>query len=228
MMSGSILRHIAERAADCGQALNIIEEFAKRGYYAGGTVNGTHWLFVDRTGTIMEISSNVRHVVSRIHTHNVYFSRLDGSAAAKTLRQAEAPIDFHRFHNVSRDPSVCLASSIAGVTVEIDAEHPEALTCAWFSLPAKSLSFPVFMGGRKTPRCLVSGELYQAGKAVDSERSRWEMLENETYADKQRLADKIADLIQADPTVEVANLLDKWTEDTTSAQLAILKGTAPR
>ena len=42
------------------------------------------------------------------------FSRLDGSAAAKTLRQAKEPIDFHRFHNTSRDPSICLASSIAG------------------------------------------------------------------------------------------------------------------
>ena len=224
MMSGSILRHIAERAADCGQALNIIQEFAKRGYYAGGTVNGTHWLFVDRTGTIMEVSSNVRHVVSRIHTQKAYFSRLDGSAAAKTLRQAKQPIDFHLFHNVSRDPSICLASSISGMTVEIDAEHPEVLTCAWFSLPAKSLSFPVFMGGRTTPRCLLSGDLYRAGKPLAPQKSQWETLERLAHAEKQRLAGKIAGLLEAEQTAEAIDVLDTWTETTASAQFAIING----
>jgi hypothetical protein len=227
MMSGSILRHIAERAADCGQALNIIEEFAKRGYYAGGTVNGTHWLFVDRTGTIMEISSNVRHVVSRIHAQKAYFSRLDGSAAAKTLRGAEEPIDFCLFHNVSRDPSICLASSIAGVTAEIDAEHPEVLTCAWFSLPAKSLSFPVFMGARTTPRCLLSGDLYRVGKSLSPRKSQWETLERRTHAEKQRLAEKAAGLLEAGQTAEAVDLLDTWTETTASAQLANLKELVP-
>ena len=174
MMNDFLLRHIAERAADCGQALNIIEDFSNKGYYAGGTVNGTHWLFVDRTGTIMEVSSNARHVVSKIHAQKVYFSRQDGSPAATRLRQAAEPIDFHLFHNVSRDPSICLASSISGMTVEIDPQHPDVLTCAWISLPAKSLAFPVFMGGRKTPRCLVNGELYQTGKSLDAEKSQWE------------------------------------------------------
>jgi len=227
MMSGSILRHIAETAADCRHALEIIEEFAERGYYAGGTVNGTHWLFVDRTGTILEVSSNVRHVASRIHTQKAYFSRLDGSAAAKTLRAAEEPIDFHRFHNVSRDPSICLASSIAGVTVEIDAEHPEVLTCAWFSLPAKSLSFPVFMGGRRTPRCLLSGDLYKAGKPLPPQKSHWEALEKQVHAEKQRLAGKVARLLEAGQTAEAVDLLDTWTETTARAQLAIVKGLVP-
>ena len=35
MMGGAILRHIAETALNCGQALKIIEEFVSRGYYAG-------------------------------------------------------------------------------------------------------------------------------------------------------------------------------------------------
>ncbi len=226
VMNDFLLRHVAERASSCSEALNVIQDVVKKGYYAGGTVNGTHWLFVDRTGTIMEISSNARHVVHRTHAQKVYFSRRDGSAAANRLRQAEGRIDFHLFHNVSRNPSICLGSSISGMTVEIDAEHPDVLTCAWFSFPARSLSFPLFMGGRKTPRCLMNGDLYEAGKAVDSEPSRWETLESERYADKQRLADKIADLVKADPTAEFIDLLDKWTGDTTSAQFAILKGIA--
>ncbi len=228
MMNDFLLRHIAERAADCSQALNIIRDFSNQGYYAGGTVNGTHWLFVDRTGTIMEVSSNARHVVSKIHTQKVYFSRQDGSPAATQLRQAAQPIDFHLFHNVSRDPSICLASSISGMTVEIDAEHPDVLSCAWISLPAKSLAFPVFMGGRKTPRCLVSGDLYQTGKPLDTEKSQWETLERQAHADKQQLAGKIAALLTAKQTAEAIDLLDKWTETTANAQLAIMKGLAPR
>ena len=227
MMNGAVLRHVAERAADCAQALDIVRDLIHRGYYAGGTVNGTHWLFVDRTGTILEISSNPRHVVSRIHTQKAYFSRLDGSAAAKMLRGSQRPIDFHLFHNVSRDPSICLGSSISGMTVELDAEHPEMLTCAWVSLPARSLSFPLFMGARKTPRCLLSGDLYKAGKRLGRDNARWETLEKQAHAEKQRLAGKVAGLLEAGQTAEAADLLDAWTEATASAQFAIVKGLAP-
>lgn len=228
MMNDFLLRHIAERATDCRQALNIIQDFSDKGYYAGGTVNGTHWLFVDRTGTILEVSSNARHVVSKIHTQKVYFSRMDGSPAATRLRQATEPIDFHLFHDVSRDPSICLASSISAMTVEIDPQHPDVLSCAWISLPAKGLAFPVFTGVRKTPRCLVSGDLYQTGKGLKTEKSQWEMLERQAHADKQQLASKIAALLTADRTAEAMDLLDTWTETTANAQLAILRGLGPQ
>ena len=228
MMGSHFLRYIAERASSCAEALDIIEDFVKKRYYAGGDVNGQHWLFVDREGVILEISSNSRHVVSKIHSQKVYFSRLDGSAAAKRLYEAERPIDFHLFHNVSRDPSICFGSSISGMTVEISAEHPDILTCAWLSLPAKSLSFPVFMGGQRTPGCLVNGDVYKVGKTLDTETSRWETLERRGHADKQRLAGKIADLLKAGQTAEAVALLDTWTETAANAQFAIMKGLMPR
>ncbi|NQT14803.1 MAG: hypothetical protein HQ582_18765, partial [Planctomycetes bacterium] len=162
--------------------------------------------------------------VSRSHTQKVYFSRRDKSAAANSLREAERPIDFHLFHNVSRDPSICLRSSISGMTVEIDADHPDVLTCAWFSFPARSLSFPVFMGEQKTPRCLVNGDLYKAGKASDTDKSRWETLERQTHADKQRLAGRVAELLKADRKAEAVALLDRWTETTASAQFGVVAG----
>lgn len=228
MMNDFLLRHIAERAADCSQALNIIQDFSKHGYYAGGTVNGTHWLFVDRTGTVMEVSSNARHVVHKIHTQKVVFSRMDGSPAATRLRQAAEPIDFHLFHNVSRDPSICLRSSISGMTVEIDPQHPALLSCAWISLPAKSLAFPVFMGARQTPGCLISGELYNIGKTLDTDKSKWETLERRAHADKQQLAGKSPSLLAAGQTSEALDLLDEWTQATANAQLEILKQFVPR
>lgn len=227
VMNDFLLRHLAERAADCSQALNIIRDFSDKGYYAGGTVNGTHWLFVDRAGTVMEVSSNSGHVVHKIHTQKVYFSRLDSSPAATRLCQATEPVDFHLFHSVSRDPSICLRSSISGMTVEIDPQHPEVLSCAWIALPAKSLALPVFMGARRTPVCLVSGELYNTGKSLNSEKSQWEALERRTYAEKQQLAGKIQGLLTTGRTAEAVELLDKWTEDTAQTQLAILKQLAP-
>ncbi len=131
LMAGTILRHIAERASNCREALAIIEDFIAKGYSAGGKVNGNHWLFVDREGVILEVSNNARHVVSKFHTQKVYFSRLDNNAAARRLRESSGPVDFHLFHNVSRDPSICFGSSISGLTVEIDPDHPELFTCAW-------------------------------------------------------------------------------------------------
>ncbi|HUT94514.1 MAG TPA: hypothetical protein VMY37_33960, partial [Thermoguttaceae bacterium] len=131
-----------------------------KGWYSGGKVGGTHWLFVDREGTILEVWNNPRHVVSKAHTQKAYFSRLNKSTAARRLREAQRPIGFHLFHNVSRDRSICYRSSIAGMTVEIDPTHPELFTCAWISLPANSVSFPLLMGQTSTPVCLLDGEAY--------------------------------------------------------------------
>ena len=44
VMSGTILRHIAERASNCAEALAIIEDCVAKGWYSGGNVGGTHWL----------------------------------------------------------------------------------------------------------------------------------------------------------------------------------------
>ncbi|MBN1346995.1 MAG: hypothetical protein JXQ73_30170, partial [Phycisphaerae bacterium] len=119
LMGGTILRHIAERASSCAEALAIIEDFVAKGYYAGGDVNGNHWLFVDREGVVLEVCNNSRHVASKIHAQKVYFSRLNECEAVQRLREAEA-VDFHMFHNVSRVRPLLVKKSIAGMTVEID------------------------------------------------------------------------------------------------------------
>jgi len=212
MMGGHFLRYIAERASSCAEALDIIEDFVKKGYYAGGTVNGQHWLFVDREGVILEISSNSRHVVSRIHSQKVYFSRLDGSAAAKRLREASGPVDFHLFHNVSRDPSICLGSSISGMTVEIDPTNPETLTCAWISLPTWNVSFPLLMGQTKTPACLLNGEAYSLGTKIKGKTRLWEVIEQNAHAGKELLKEKVAAGLSADKPQREAQVLDQWAQ----------------
>ena len=151
MMNTFVLRHIAERAATCDDAERILRDFVEKGYYAGGGKTGTHWLFVDRHGTILELSNNEQEVVAKKHDQKVYFSLRQESAAARTLEAAEEPIDFHLFHGVSRDASMCFDSSISGMTVEIHAGRPADLTCAWLALPAKGLAPALVYGGHWHP-----------------------------------------------------------------------------
>lgn len=214
LMAGTILRHIAERASNCTEALAIIEDFVAKGYYAGGKVNGNHWLFVDREGVILEVSNNARHVASKFHTQKVYFSRLDNSAAARRLRESSEPVDFHLFHNVSRDPSICFGLSISGLTVEIDPDHPDLLTCAWIALPVRAVAFPLLMGQGRTPACLVNGTAYKLGKESPRQVPRWEAMEQSMRADKERLREKVSASVAAgNPEAAPVEMMEQWSHN---------------
>ena len=214
LMSGSVLRHIAERASDCSEALAIIEDFVANKYYSGGDVNGSHWLFVDREGVILEVCNNARHVVSKVHTQKVYLSRLNKSAAARRLRESSEPIDFHLFHSVSRDPSICFDSSISGMTVEIDPDHPELLTCAWITLPVRAPAFPLLMGQRCAPVCLVDGSACALGKKSRGQMPRWEALEQTMHADKEQLKGKLtASIAAGNPLQAHVEMMEGWSRD---------------
>ena len=76
LMNNAILRYIAEKAADCDDALNIIQDFVGKGYYAGGT-NGTNWTFVDKQGKILEIYTNHSNAPDyKYHDEKLYITRL--------------------------------------------------------------------------------------------------------------------------------------------------------
>jgi hypothetical protein len=223
VMSGTILRYIAERASNCAEALAIIENCVEKGWYSGGKVGGTHWLFVDRKGTILEVCNNPCHVVSKAHTQKAYFSRRNKSEAARRLREADRPIDFHLFHNVARDPSICLGSSISGMTAEIDPTRPELFTCAWISLPVKAVSFPLFMGQTSTPACLLDGEAYSLGTKAKKNTRLWEDTEQRMRASKELLKEKIAAELPADDSEETAHALDKWSKQQAEMLVELLQ-----
>ena len=213
LMGGTILRYIAERASNCAEALAIIEDFVAKGYYAGGKVGGNHFLFVDRKGVILEVCNNARHVVSKVHTGKAYFSRRSKSAAARRLREPSDPIDFHLFHNVSRDRSICFGSSISGMTVEIDPDHPELFTCAWVALPVRAVAFPLLMGQTRIPACLLDGTAYQLGKKAKGGKARWEALERSMRAGKERLKKEVAASVAAgNPEPAHVELLEQWCQ----------------
>jgi hypothetical protein len=172
---------------------------------------------------ILEVCSNEKHVASKVHSKTVYFSRLNRSAAAKQLREAEGPIDFHLFHNVARDPSICFGSSISGMSVEIDPTHPGLFTCAWVSLPVKAASFPLLMGQTSTPACLLNGEAYSLGTKVKKNTPLWEDTERSVHASKELLKEKTAAELSVDDSEETARALDEWSKQQAGMLVELLQ-----
>ncbi|MDD4267645.1 MAG: hypothetical protein PHN77_05425 [Thermoguttaceae bacterium] len=226
MMSGALLRHIAETASSCREAREIIEDFVSRGYWAGGGVNGSHWLFVDRTGTILEVSNNTRHVVSQVHEQKVYFSRFVDGAAARQLRESDGPVDFGLFHGVARDRSLCFKSSISGMTAEIDPHHPDLLTCAWVTLPVRAISFPILMGQTGQPGALLNGEAYRLGTKTEGNTRLWETLERTTHASKESLKESVSEELAAGRRREAAALVEQWSQRQTEKLFEALEQAA--
>ncbi len=226
-MNTSLLRYIAEQASDCPQALAIIERFVRNGDYAGGTI-GTHWLFVDRNGTILEVSNNASRVEHRIHDQKVYFS-MNRPAALARMQQLPEPIGFAAFHNIARDPSTCFPDSIAGMSVEISREHPQWLTVAWLTLPARSLAFPLFMGAESTPTALLDGQVDVAGHQSPGDWRRWEPIEQFAFDGQRRLEAEVRSLLTEGRTQPAREALEHWTTRCTAAHLAALAAeAAPR
>ena len=216
MMNTFILRYIAEKASSCADALAIVQMFVDNGYYAGGDVGGTHWLFVDKTGNILEVENDTATVTYAYHNSDkVYFSLYADSNAANTLRNAAQPIDFHMFHNVSRDPSII--DSISGLTVEISQTNPAYLTTAWITLPAKGLAFPLFMGGNKTPLPLVNGQVDSLFSTIDGATAEWETIENGLYSESGTLQSQITTLLGESRQQDAINLIDNWVGQKTKS-----------
>jgi len=224
LMNTFILRHIAERASTCGEALGIIEDLVKRRYYAGGGTTGTHWLFVDKTGAILEVSNNSDTVVHRYHSgEKCYFSVRGKTPAAMALANRRDPVPFQLFHGVSRDPSICLDSSISGMTASIDAERPDLLTSAWVSLPARGLSFVLLMGGVKTPLPVVDGTAYKLMDSITPEPVVLEQADTSNYAAAQKLAARMASSAERGKADRMPGAIDAWVRRTTAATLATME-----
>ena len=224
MMNTFMLRYIAERAATCGEALSIIQEFVKKGWYAGGSSTGTHWLFVDRSGAILEVSNNSDTVEYRYHSgEKVYFSVREDTKAARTLADGEPPIPFRLFHEVSRDPSICFDTSIAGLTAVIDAQRPDFLTSAWISLPARGLSFVLLMGGNQTPLPLVDGAAYTLMDSIAPEPALFEQTDASSYSAEQKLAKRIQSFLEKGEDDRAAGAIDAWVRRSAAATMTAMQ-----
>lgn len=226
-MNTALLRHVAERAGHCEQALAIVREFVEKGWYAGGGAVGTHWLFVDAKGRILEISNNSSQLTHRWHDdEKVYFSAGRGRAVER-LRDAKSPVDFATFHNVSRDPAMCFPSSVSGMSVHIDRQRPDVLTRAWISMPARSLSFPLIMGGSVTPLPLLNGQVDAASRGSGRSAATWEPIEALAFQHQALMEDRARQLLDAGRAHDAARIIDEYVMTVTAAHLAVV-GTAEK
>ncbi len=219
-MNTALLRYIAEKASTCQEALAIIEQFVRDGNCAGGTW-GTHWLFVDRSGAILEISSNSTRVEHQYHDQKVYFSA-NRAAAITRMQELPEPIGFAAFHNVSRDESTCFPQSISGMSVEVSRDHPDFLSVAWIAMPARSLAFPLFMGGVRTPQVLLNGDVDMAGRRSLGDYRQWEPIEEFTFSSQRRLEAQVRALLKEGDVERAREALDHWVAACCRAHLAVL------
>jgi hypothetical protein len=224
MMNTFILRHIAETASTCQDALGIIQSFVKKGWYAGGGSTGTHWLFVDRSGAILEVSNNSDRVEYRYHSgERAYFSVREDTKAAQSLAHGESPITFRLFHEISRDPSICFDTSIAGLTAVIDARRPDFLTSAWIGLPARGLSFVLLMGGKGTPLPLVDGTAYELMDSIAPEPALLEQTDVSSYSAARKLQQGVESFLDRGEDGRAVGAIDAWVRRSAAVTMAAMQ-----
>jgi hypothetical protein len=110
------------------------------------------------------------------------------------------------------------------MTVEIDPTRPELFTCAWISLPARCVSFPLLMGQTSTPACLLNGEAYSLGTKAKENTHLWEDTEQSVRASKELLTEKTAAELSADDSEETARALNKWSKQQAEMLIELLHG----
>jgi len=220
-MNTALLRYIAEKAGTCEEALRIIQEFVSKGYYAGGGHTGTHWLFVDAAGRVLEISNNSTRVEHRYHREKVYFSAARGEAVRR-MRDLPEPIDFAAFHNVSRDPATCFPTSVSGMSVEISRERPDVLTVAWVAMPARSLALPLFMGGSRTPAALLDGSSDELAREAPGDFHTWEPIEAFAFKAQRLVEDEVRELLAHRRPRAARRVLDDWVARCVAAHMSAM------
>jgi len=101
------------------------------------------------------------------------------------------------------------------------------LTCAWFTLPAKGLAFPIFMGAEDTPRPLVDGTVYELSGRLPGAASTWEAIERASHMNKELVEARAMALMGGGEVDAASALLGEWVCATAQAQVAQLKACAP-
>ncbi len=227
IMNGMMKRYIGEKASNCEEALAIIQWFMDEGWYAGGKP-GSRWTLVDLNGRILDVAHNSDPGSLEYHwvEGKSHITLTREGTADQMLEALEEPVSFLDFRNIYRQPDARMRHgrrSIAGVTVRVHPRFPEYLTTAWFSFPAVSLAFPLYMGGTATPQPLVDGSLYELCADLPEDIEAWEVLERSLQRNSMLLESRAEALLEEGRVEEARGLLDAWTQETAAAQLVLLR-----
>ncbi|HNS31575.1 MAG TPA: carcinine hydrolase/isopenicillin-N N-acyltransferase family protein [bacterium] len=227
MMNGLMLRYIAEKASNCEEALEIVKLFVEKGWYAGGKP-GTKWTFTDMQGKILDAShsSDMDSLTYRYIENKFYITRTRGGSADRMLEKMETPAAFTDFRNISRNPQAKInygKNSIAGMTIRVHPVYPQYLTSAWFSFPAASLAFPMYMGGTRTPLPLLDGSVYELCASITIDTDTIEKMEEKLNSSAAEMEKQAEQLIKQERVVEARELIDRWTRSVAEEHLLFLK-----
>ena len=166
VMNPYILRVIAEQAERCEDALEIIQQCIREGWYAGGRKAGTNWLFADRHGTGMRVAQNSHAEKHWVFHDTTAFLARGATPGARLITGKKGQITLRDMNAAATHPSICFETSISALTVRIDPKQPADLSSMWFALPACSPYVPVFPAGKAAPRPLVDGTCFEGGRKL--------------------------------------------------------------
>ncbi len=173
VMNPYILRLIAERAERCEDALEIVRQTIKDGWYAGGSKTGTHWLFADRHGKGLRIAQNSHQEKHWFVEDDVAFLARGKTAGAELITRKKGNITLRDMNAAASHPSICFGSSISALTVRVDPTNPGELSSVWFALPAWSPYVPLYPGARGVPKYFIDGTCFQRGyELLEAEADR--------------------------------------------------------
>lgn len=166
VMNPYILRLIAERAECCEDALEIIQEMIRDGWYAGGAKTGTHWLFADRRGRGLRVAQNAHEERHWFHRDEIVFSARGNTEGAKIILRKKGGVTVADANAAATHESICFPTSISGMTVRMDAKHPGELSSVWFALPCVAPYSPLYPLAQGTPKSLLDGSIFAAGRVL--------------------------------------------------------------
>ena len=224
-----ILRLVAEKAANCQEALEIIREFVGQGWYTNG-ICGSIWFFVDRERAL--IVENTRHeldatwitdqIVARANdfllpgtrrfsrpdaeTNTRYLSARDGAAA---LDGRVTPLSLAQLgrDEATLPRAMCSETTLSGFGASVDAGPLRALVTV--GNPASGIATPYYVEAAGVPAFAMNGELWAA-----IEQRRQARVAGEAVADlsgfEQQTLSEAADLhaqLQGRSAAERASLL---------------------
>lgn len=199
-----ILRLVAERAATCQEALEIVREIVGQGWYTNGA-RGSIWFFVDRErGLIVE---NTRHDLDSTwidhqivayandfflpgtrkwaapdaETNTRYLSARAGAAA---LDGRVTPFDLLSLgRDETTEPrAMCSDSTVSGFTAVVGDGPLGALVC--LGNPASGMVVPFYIEAAGVPSFVMDGRLWTA-----IERRRQARLDDAACPDRMSVPD---------------------------------------
>jgi hypothetical protein len=168
------LRHIAENATTCEEALALVQMMTDKGYYAGGDT-ATNWTFADRHGSA-SVVYNAHQTVKVETVRDGFIQSCEREGLREFLGERVGNLTPQDLNEASRLPGVCMETNCSSLTVLIDSEYPHLFTCAWAALGRASQAayFPLYMGAGSMPRSYLDGTLFayshrQPGREVMAE-----------------------------------------------------------